>query len=93
MLPEHHDADVVSRRGPQRAREWHMSRPFELMDWIARIEAEYHEMPGLQLTEPQMRRLWGLDSHTCAHAVEVLVSQGVLRETAGHAYALATPAR
>lgn len=61
----------------------------ELMDWMARIEAEYREMPGLRLTEQQMRRLLGLDSSACAYAVETLVKRGVLRETPGHFYALA----
>lgn len=55
---------------------------------MIRIEAEYHEMPGLQLTEPQMRRLWGIDSATCAALISTLVSSGVLWETSKHAYAL-----
>jgi hypothetical protein len=60
----------------------------DLSKWMIRIEAEYHEMPGLQLTEPQMRRLWGLDRATCATIVSTLVSTGVLWETSKHAYAL-----
>lgn len=36
----------------------------ELVDWLIRVEAEYREMPGLQLTERQMQRLWELtDQH------------------------------
>ena len=60
----------------------------ELMDWLMRIEAEYREMPGLQLTERQMQRLWGLDAGTCAAIVRMLVTRGVLRETPSHSYAL-----
>jgi len=62
-------------------------------DWLLRIEAEYREMPGLQLTERQMQRLWTLDSWTCAVLVHVLVTRGVLRETRGRAYMLAAASR
>ena len=62
-------------------------------DWLIRIEAEFREMPGLQLTERQMQRLWTLDSGTCAVLLEILVTRGVLRETPGHAFMLATISR
>jgi hypothetical protein len=61
----------------------------ELVDWLTCIEAEYREMPGLQLTERQMQRLWGLDGGTCAAIVRMLVIRGVLWETPAHRYALA----
>ena len=32
---------------------------------VARIESEYREMPGLQLTARQMQRMWCLDGPTC----------------------------
>ena len=57
-------------------------------EWLMRIEAEYREMPGLQLTERQMRRLWGLDAATCAVIVAALVGSGILCETPKHGYAL-----
>jgi hypothetical protein len=60
----------------------------ELVTLLTRVEAEYREMPGLQLTERQMQRLWGLDGGTCAAIVQALVAQGVLRETPTHRYAL-----
>ena len=60
-----------------------------LSEWLTRIEAEYREMPGLQLTEWQMRRLWGLDAATCAVIIATLVGSGILCETRTHAYALA----
>ena len=31
---------------------------------VQRIDGEYHEMPGLKLTEAQAQRLWGLDADT-----------------------------
>lgn len=60
----------------------------ELVDWLMRVEAEYREMPGLQLTERQMQRLWGLDGGTCAAIIRMLVTRGVLCETPTHSYAL-----
>ena len=60
----------------------------EVTFWLNRIQAEYREMPGLQLTEPQMRRLWGLDAATCTLIIATLVSAGILCETPKHGYAL-----
>ena len=65
-----------------------MSEPPDIPEWLTRIEAEYREMPGLQLTEPQMRRLWGLDGTTCALIIAALLGSGVLAETPKHAYVL-----
>ena len=62
-------------------------------DWLTLIEAEYREMPGLQLTEDQMRRLWGLDDVTCTVIIDTLVEAGVLRETPKHQFTLATGRR
>ena len=58
----------------------------DLTEWLWRIEAEYREMPGLQLTERQMQRLWGLDRQTCAEIVAALVALGAIHETPEHAY-------
>ena len=33
---------------------------------IRRVQGEFLEMPGLRLTEPQARRLWGLDAASCS---------------------------
>ena len=49
--------------------------------WLARIRAEYCEMPGMQLTEPQIQRLWGLDRITCAAVVEALLTEHILMKT------------
>jgi hypothetical protein len=56
---------------------------------LKRIESEYREMPGLQLTEHQMRRLWGLDGATCALIIAALVGSGILCEAPKHGYSLA----
>jgi hypothetical protein len=65
----------------------------EFVEWVTRVQAEYLEMPGMQLTDRQMQRLWGLDRGTCAAIVEALVTRGVLRETAAHTYALAAASK
>ena len=62
-------------------------------DWLTLIEAEFREMPGLQLTECQMRRLWGLDDVTCTVIIDTLVAAGVLRETPKHQFTLAAARR
>jgi hypothetical protein len=64
-----------------------------LSEWLTRIEAEFREMPGLQLTEPQMRRFWGLDAATCAVIIAALVGSGILCETPKHTYALSATSK
>jgi hypothetical protein len=49
--------------------------------WIDRIRGEYHEMPGLSLTEPQGQRLWGLTPSACREILETLLASGFLRRT------------
>lgn len=34
-------------------------------DWLRLIQAEYVEMPALQLTKPEIQRLWNLSPHVC----------------------------
>ena len=48
---------------------------------LVRIRAEYLEMPGLKLTMPQARRLWGLDDVTCDTALAALVNAKFLSRT------------
>jgi len=43
---------------------------------IQRVQAEYHEMPGLCLTLDQACRLWALDRDTCCRVLEALVAEG-----------------
>lgn len=54
--------------------------------WLNRIRAEYREMPGLSLTQPQMQRLWGVEPYVCSALVESLVAARVLRRTARGTY-------
>jgi hypothetical protein len=57
----------------------------EWADWFDRIQAEYREMPGLNLTRAQMQRLWGLDADICQELIDSLVAAQVLRRTVdGH---------
>lgn len=54
--------------------------------WLNRIRAEYREMPGLNLTQPQMQRLWGFEPQVCAALVDSLVAAQILRRTARGSY-------
>ena len=58
----------------------------EITGWLARIRAEYREMPGLRLTESQMRRLWSLDAATAARVLRTLLGERFLVRTAEGKY-------
>ncbi len=49
--------------------------------WMERIREEYREFPGLNLTQAQMQRLWGLEPDVCAALIESLVAAHVLRRS------------
>lgn len=51
----------------------------ELSAVADRVLAEYREMPGLSLTPPQARRLWGCDTCTCDRVIDELLRRGALR--------------
>ena len=55
---------------------------------LLRVQGEYHEMPGLTLTEAQARRLWNLDGHTCSLVLTTLLEQRFLRRTANGTYVM-----
>jgi hypothetical protein len=57
---------------------------------LLRVQGEYHEMPGLKLTEAQARRLWNLDCHTCSLVLTTLLEQRFLRRTTSGTYVRAT---
>jgi hypothetical protein len=57
-------------------------------DWLCRIRAEYREVPGLNLTRQQAKRLWGLDDVTCDSLLAALVDTRFLRLTASGTYVL-----
>jgi DNA-binding GntR family transcriptional regulator len=50
---------------------------------LARIRAEYLEMPGLRLTIPQVQRLFGSDRAPCEDALDRLVEQRFLYQHDG----------
>ena len=58
-------------------------------DWLRRIRAEYLEMPGLNLTKPQIQRLWRLEPQVCDSVLDTLVGRRFLRQTPRGAYVLA----
>jgi hypothetical protein len=57
-------------------------------EWLALIRAEYREIPGLCLTKPQARRLWGLDQPTCDAVLGQLEAAKFLRRTPGDMYVM-----
>ena len=59
------------------------------MDWLKIVRGEYLEMPGLQLTQSQARRLWGLNDLECAKVLAALVKESFLRQTKDGRYTLA----
>ena len=52
-----------------------------LSEWLQLVRAEYREIPGLNLTRPQVQRLWGLDSLTCDALLAALTGEQFLRCT------------
>jgi hypothetical protein len=48
---------------------------------LRRVQAEFLEMPGLQLTEAQAVRLWSLDSALCSAVLSELVTSQFLVRT------------
>lgn len=60
---------------PQGAENDQLHAAWQLM---ARIKAEYGEMPGLSLTLPQAARFWDLDVDTCRLALDSLVREQFL---------------
>jgi hypothetical protein len=61
-------------------------------DLVRVVQAEYREIPGLNLTKPQARRLWGLDATTCDALLDALVAARFLRCNHRGAYVLARTA-
>ena len=53
---------------------------------LLRIRMEYLEMPGLQLTGGQARRLWNLDPITCEDILATLVEEQFLTRTVRGTY-------
>lgn len=55
-------------------------------DVLRRVQGEFLEMPGLRLTEPQARRLWGLDAASCGALLSALVDARFLFRTRDGAF-------
>jgi len=55
-------------------------------DVLRRVQGEFIEMPGLRLTEPQARRLWGLDPVSCDALLGALVEAKFLFKTRDGAF-------
>ena len=53
---------------------------------IMRVQGEFLEMPGLRLTEPQARRLWGLDAASCDALLGALMDAKFLFRTRDGAF-------
>jgi hypothetical protein len=53
---------------------------------LCRIQGEFMEMPGLQLTEAQARRLWGLNAEVCSVVLNALIDARFLSLTASGAF-------
>jgi hypothetical protein len=64
-------------------------REAEMSRWLHIIQGEYREIPRLQLTKPQVRRLWNLDAPTCEALLDRLRSEHILHLSAGGRYVLA----
>jgi hypothetical protein len=61
--------------------------------WLHRIQAEYDEMPGLNLTKAQMQRLFDLEASLCDAVLDTLVAARVLRESVAGTYVARGSAR
>ena len=48
---------------------------------VDRVQSEFLEMPGLELTLPQAVRLWSLGADDCRSVIDALVDTGFLRWT------------
>ena len=53
---------------------------------LRRVQGEFLEMPGLRLTQPQARRLWGLDAASCDALLGTLVEANFLFRTRDGAF-------
>jgi hypothetical protein len=58
-----------------------VERPRAIDDIMTRVQGEFLEMPGLRLTEPQARRLWGLDAASCDALLGALIDAKFLVRT------------
>ena len=63
---------------------------------LRRVQGEFLEMPGLRLTQPQARRLWGIDDALCNALLGALVDAKFLFRTRSGSFMrveMATPVK
>jgi len=74
---------------PPRRRETEMNttQTTTIVHILPIVRGEFLELPGLHLTKPQVRRLWGLDPTTCDALLDTLVDRGFLKQTRNGTYA------
>ena len=58
-----------------------LAHPVRSVVSLQLIRAEYLEMPGLNLTRAQIRRLWNLDEGMCDTLLQALIEGQFLRRT------------
>jgi len=66
-----------------------MAKADETLLLQRRVQCEYTESPGLNLTRPQMRRFLGVDEPTCSEIVEALLAAHFLTRTERGEYVIA----
>jgi hypothetical protein len=81
-------ANSNTRPGTTVASATDMNHDAPLADWLRLVRAEFREMPGMKLTKPQARKLWGLDNTLCDALFESLVMSGFLVRTGANAYTI-----
>lgn len=61
------------------------------VETITRIRRDFGLLPGLALTLPQVRRLWGLPDTECRELLDALVADGFLRVRPDARYVMRSP--
>lgn len=61
-------------------------RPLSMDQLVERVRREFAALPGLRLTEPQMRRLWSLEPSASIRVLQQLVDGAFLRRTLNGTY-------
>ena len=62
----------------------------EIEEAVALIRTSYAEMPGLSMTDRQVRRVWSLADHVCREALASLTRSGFLIQNRDSHYVKAT---
>jgi hypothetical protein len=69
------------------------SAPPDLRQITERIEAQFKDLPGMRLTEAQVRRLCNVSDEACEAALETMVERGKLARDPGGRYRCRTSPR